>query len=92
MSSNEPFILMMKQLNNAKVVGMKTYGSTGNPLPIELSNDIKIFIPSWQAYTLEGKLIEGIGIEPDIEIKTTASDFKTKDFLFEEVIKLINLQ
>ena len=71
MSSNESFILMMKQVPNTKVVGMKSFGSSGNPVPIELSNGIKIYLPSWQAYTLDGKLIEGNGINPDIEIITT---------------------
>jgi carboxyl-terminal processing protease len=89
MSSNESFILMMKQLPNAKVVGMKTYGSSGNPLPHELSNGVKIYLPSWQAYTLDGKLIEGNGVEPDIEILTSKSDFDNKDVLIDEVFKMI---
>lgn len=71
MSSNESFILMMKQLPKAKVVGMRTYGSSGNPMPRELSNGVTVYLPSWQAYTLDGKLIEGNGVEPDIEIITS---------------------
>lgn len=89
MSSNESFILMMKQLPNAKIVGMKTYGSTGNPKPHKLSNGVTIYLPSWQAYTLDGKLIEGNGISPDIEIKTTKEDFKDEDKLVEKVLDMI---
>lgn len=90
MSSNESFILMMKQLPNVKVVGMCSYGSSGNPKPVELSNGVKIFIPSWQAFTLDNKLIEGNGINPDIEIKTTPGDFtKEKDLLFEKLMEII---
>lgn len=85
-SSNESFILMMQQLPNAKVVGMKTYGGSGNPIAHVLSNGVKIHIPSWQAYTLDGRLIEGNGIEPDIEIKTTKNDFQQKDVLMEQVV------
>ena len=94
MSSNESFILMMKQIKNSKIVGMKTYGSSGNPQPVELSNEIKIYIPSWKAYTLDGVLIEGNGIKPDIEITTKDSKqnnlvSEKVDSLFENVLELI---
>lgn len=88
-SSNESFILMMKHLPNAKVIGMKTYGSSGNPLPHELSNGVTVYLPSWQAYTLDEILIEGNGIEPDVEIKTSKNDFEQKDVLIEEVLNII---
>jgi len=89
MSSNESFILMMKQVPNAKVVGMKTYGSSGNPTPRELSNGVTVYLPSWQAYTLDGKLIEGNGVEPDIEIITSKKDFENNDILIVDVLKMI---
>lgn len=89
MSSNESFVLMMKQVPKAKIVGMKTYGSSGNPLPRKLSNGITVYLPSWQAYTLDGKLIEGNGVEPDIEIMTSKKDFENKDGLVENVLKMI---
>ena len=89
MSSNESFILMMKQVPNAKVVGMKTYGSSGNPVPRKLSNGVTVYLPSWQACTLEGKLIEGNGIEPDVEIITSKKDFVNNDMLVEHVLKMI---
>lgn len=89
MSSNESFILMMKQVPKAKVVGMRTYGSSGNPIPRELSNGVTVYLPSWQAYTLDGKLIEGNGVEPDIEIITSKKDFGNKDIVVEDVLKMI---
>lgn len=88
-SSNESFILMMKQVPNAKVIGMKTYGGSGNPVPHTLPNGIIVNLPSWQAFTLDGKRIEGNGIEPDIEVKTIRSDFTTKDILLEKVLSMI---
>lgn len=88
-SSNESFILMMKQIENAKVIGMNTYGGSGNPVSHALSNGVIINLPSWQAYSLDGKMIEGNGVEPDIEIKTTRKDFLTKDTLFESVLMMI---
>ncbi len=89
MSSNESFILMMKQLPNTSIIGMKTYGSSSNPIPYTLSNGVTLYLPSWQAYTMDGKLIEGNGVEPDIEINTNKEDFQKKDILFEKVVSLI---
>lgn len=96
MSSNESFLLMMQQMDNVKIAGMTSYGSTGNPIPYELSNHIKLFIPSWKAYTLEGELIEGKGIKPDIEIYSAENHAITReslandqeDTLLKEVIEL----
>lgn len=88
-SSNESFVLMMKKVENAKVVGMKTYGGSGNPIPHQLSNGVVVNLPSWLAYTLDGKLIEGNGVEPDVEIMTTKKDFALKDALFESVLMMI---
>jgi hypothetical protein len=90
MSSNESFILMMKQIQNTKVIGMITYGSSGNPIPYDLPNGVTIYLPSWQAYTLDGQIIEGNGIKPDIEIVTSKKDFQDKDILFEKVVEMIN--
>lgn len=91
MSSNESFILMMKQLPNSKIIGMKTYGSSGNPKPYELSNGVTIYLPSWQAYTLEGEMIEDNGIKPDIEIKTTYKDFKKTDPIIDRIMELTKI-
>lgn len=88
-SSNESFILMMKEAPNATVIGMKTYGGSGNPLPFALSNGVKVNLPSWQAYALDGMLIEGNGVAPDLEVKTVKSDFSNRDVLVEAVLKNI---
>lgn len=89
MSSNESFILMMKALPNANVVGVTTYGSSGNPKAYNLSNGIKVYLPSWKAFTLEGDLIEGHGIKPDIEITTSEKEFADRDVLIDQVLKMI---
>ena len=45
MSSNESFVLMMKQAAKAKIIGMRIYGSSGNPKPMTLSNGVIVYIP-----------------------------------------------
>lgn len=67
MSSNESFLLMMKAAG-ATLIGASSFGSSGNPKPHLLSNGVTIYLPSWRAYQLQGSLIEGKGIDPDIVI------------------------
>jgi hypothetical protein len=86
MSSNESFLLMMKHVPNVKIIGLTSHGSSGNPIPYTLSNGVVVYIPSWQAYTMDGELIEGKGIRPDIEVPIPKENFQTKDALFEKVV------
>lgn len=79
MSSCEAFLLMMRQYGNCKLFGETSYGSSGNPQPYNLGNGVTVFLPSWKALTLDGTLIEGNGIKPDVVVPTKAEDFKDKD-------------
>ena len=79
MSSNEAFLLMMKQVPNTVLIGAASQGSSGNPQPHDLDNGVTIYLPSWQAMTPEGEVFEGIGIPPDIEVQADPEDFATSD-------------
>ena len=79
MSSCESFLLMMKQVPNCKLIGAKSYGSSGNPQPHELSNGVTVLLPSWKDLRLDGTCFEGEGIAPDIEVKAPASAFEQAD-------------
>jgi len=68
MSSCESFILMMKTSPNCTTIGAKTYGSSGNPKPHDLGNGVTVMLPSWRDLRLDGSLLEGTGITPDIPI------------------------
>lgn len=78
-SSCEAFVLMMKQVPGCILVGEPTQGSSGNPQPYEIGNNITVFLPSWQALLPDETCFEGKGIEPDILVKTTKKDFITSD-------------
>jgi hypothetical protein len=41
--------LMTKQVPGCKLVGGKSYGSSGNPKPTDLGNEVTVFLPSWKA-------------------------------------------
>ena len=43
-------------------------GSSGNPQPHFLSNSVTVNLPSWRAYLLDGTLLEGHGIVPEIVV------------------------
>lgn len=89
MSSCEAFILMMKQVPECKIIGMKTQGSCGNPKSIDLGNGVIVYLPSWKSMLPDGSFLEGEGVKPDIEIVTTDEDFEDKDPVIEAALKYI---
>jgi C-terminal processing protease CtpA/Prc len=65
MSSNETFLLMMRAAG-AKLIGARTYGSSGNPKPHDLGSGVTLMVPSWEETDAKGQPIEGRGIGPDV--------------------------
>jgi C-terminal processing protease CtpA/Prc len=68
MSSCESFLLMMRAAPNVKLVGDRSFGSSGNPKPHDIGGGITVFLPSWKDYLPDGTLLEGRGIDPDISV------------------------
>jgi hypothetical protein len=89
MSSCEAFLLMMKQVPDCKLIGEKSYGSSGNPKPYELGNEVTIWLPSWKALRPDETCFEGQGIEPDINIVATESQLREKDPVLEAALKYL---
>lgn len=79
MSSAEAFLLMMKQVPGAKLLGTRSYGASGNPQPHVLANGVTVLLPSWKARTAEGVEFEGQGLAPAIEVPASAAELKEKD-------------
>jgi peptidase S41-like protein len=79
MSSCEAFLLMMKQMPDAVLVGACSQGSSGNPQPVELGNGVTALIPCWKPMTPDGTEFEGVGIPPDIQVDAGRNDFATAD-------------
>jgi hypothetical protein len=86
-SSNESFILMMKQAPSVKLIGQRTYGSSGNPKPVNLANGVTVNLPTWQAFFPDGSLLEGKGIDPDILVPTRPADFRDRDPVLEKALE-----
>ncbi|MFN0006274.1 MAG: S41 family peptidase [Planctomycetota bacterium] len=89
MSSNESFVLMMRQAPDCTVVGQRTYGSSGNPKPHELPNGVTIVVPSWQDLRLDGTCFEGEGIAADIEVNVSSDELKEKDPILERGLAVL---
>jgi Peptidase family S41 len=87
MSSCEAFLLMMQTVPDCVLIGEASYGSSGNPQRYELPNGVTVSLPSWKAMTAAGDEFEGIGIAPDIEIKTTWEDFAESDPILEAALE-----
>ncbi|MCK5940396.1 MAG: S41 family peptidase, partial [Planctomycetes bacterium] len=89
MSSNESFVLMMKQAEDATIVGQRTLGCSGNPVSYDLGNAVQLALPSWQALRPDGTCFEGEGLEPDVVVPCTSRDFETRDPTFEKALELL---
>jgi len=89
MSSNESFVMMLQQADDCVLVGQPTFGSSGNPKPFELGNDVTVFVPSWQDLRLDGTVIEGEGIQPDEFVPCTGSDLQSRDPILEKALELL---
>lgn len=89
MSSNESFVLMLRQARDCTVVGERTYGSSGNPKPHELSNGVTVFVPSWQDLRPDGTCFEGEGLAPDVEVAATAEELASRDPILERALEIL---
>ena len=89
MSSNESFVLMMKQAQGVQVVGQKTRGSSGNPVAHALGNGVSIQLPSWQALRPDGSCFEGEGIAPDVFVPCTSRDLQTGEPTLHKALALL---
>lgn len=80
-STNESFVMSLKDTGKAQTVGETTGGGSGNPVAKQLALGGRNFVlltSTWRRYRLNGEPLEGKGIAPDFEIKTGAEDIKAK--------------
>ena len=74
-SSNESFIEAMRQLPNVTLVGDQTAGASGNPGTFPLANGWSYTVSRWILYTADDRILEDVGIAPQIPVTATAADF-----------------
>lgn len=91
MSSNEAFLLMMRAAG-ATLIGAPSFGSSGNPQPCQLANGLVLYVPQWQALDLDGRLVEGNGVTPDIVLDVAPDRFASADPVFDAAVALVSRQ
>lgn len=82
-SSAESFLLMLRTVPRAILVGTQTIGASGNPKPHPLGNGVTLHLPSWQTFLPDGAELEGQGIPPDIEVHVKGIDLTRTDPVLE---------
>jgi hypothetical protein len=87
MSAAEDFILAMRVLPTATVVGDTTVGASGGPLVRELANGWTYQMSQWIAYTPEHNTFEGVGLAPDVFVKPSLYT-STADAVMDRAIAL----
>jgi hypothetical protein len=70
-------------------VGARSYGSSGNPKPHDLGNGVTVYLPSWQDLMPDGKLLEGVGVEPDVAVPARPSDLARSDLVLEAALRVL---
>src|SRR5690606_18274437 len=83
MSSNESFVLMMATSPRVTLVGEHTYGSSGNPKPVDLGNGVTVLLPSWQDFRPDGVALEGVGVPPGVGVRVRADELAASDPVLE---------
>jgi hypothetical protein len=85
MSSAESFLLMMRAAG-ATLVGSRSRGASANPIVVELGNGISARIPTWRAMLVDGTVLEGVGVVPDIEVPVTAAEVASGDKVIDAAV------
>lgn len=73
-SSAEMFVMAMQVLPNVTIVGDTTGGGIGNPIFRELPNGWTYRLSTEIEADAQGRIIEGVGVFPDLPVVTTAAD------------------
>ena len=89
MSSCESFVLMLRQAPACTVVGQPTGGSSGNPKPWDLGNDVVAMVPSWQDLRPDGTCFEGEGLAPDVLVTCTPADWQQGDPILRRALQVL---
>ena len=87
-SAAEDFLIFASQLDNFITMGETTFGSTGQPITMNLCRRMRARICTIECAFPDLTSFEGVGIEPDIMVPVTVKDLLgTKDVQLETAVK-----
>jgi carboxyl-terminal processing protease len=73
-SATEDFVMMMRVLPTAVVVGDTTFGTSSNPRIEPLANGWTLRIPQSVQTTPDGLVVEGRGLPPALAVRLDPAD------------------
>lgn len=89
-SAAEDFVMPFKDNGRATLVGETTAGSSGQPHLIDLGNGFCAWVGAKRETFPDGRIFEGVGIVPDIEIVQQAWNLREgQDRVLNEAIALL---
>lgn len=90
-SASEDFLIYADNQENMTKIGEPTFGSTGQPMIFDLPNGGIGRVCTKKDTYPDGREFVGYGIKPDIEIKSTLTDYmENKDPVLEKAIEYLN--
>lgn len=94
-SAAEDFLVLLRQLpdRNVPILGQHSFGSTGQPLPLELAGGLGGRICTKRDTFRDGTDFVGSGIPPDIEIVPTIEDIiNDRDVVLQKALEIIEMK
>lgn len=90
-SAASVLVSVFKNLPNIKIVGVNTDGSSGNSERFELpSSELRGKISTMVSFQKNGKILDGIGTEPDIKIERSLNQiFLKEDYQLNRLLEII---
>ena len=90
-SAAEDFLIYADNQENMTKIGEPTFGSTGQPMIFNLPNGGIGRVCTKKDTYPDGREFVGVGIQPDVEVKKSFSDYmKNKDPVLEKAIEYLN--
>ncbi|WP_179020593.1 S41 family peptidase [Winogradskyella forsetii] len=93
-SAASVLVSVFKDLPNIKIVGVNTDGSSGNSERFELPNsELRGKISTMVSFQKNGKILDGIGTEPDIVIERNLDQiFMKEDYQLNRLLEIIKTE
>ncbi|MFD2823398.1 S41 family peptidase [Lacinutrix iliipiscaria] len=93
-SATSVLVSTLKGLPNIKIVGVNTDGSSGNSERFELPNsELRGKISTMVSFQKNGKILDGIGTEPDIMIERNLNQiFMKEDHQLNKLLEIIKVE
>ncbi len=79
-----------KESGRALIVGETTFGSSGQPLTVSLMDRMTFRVGTRRQFFPDGRLFEGVGIEPDHAISLSRDDvLASSDPILDQAVALL---